>query len=226
MAPKRNNLVALGSAAVLAVYSAGYVRTRSAAEAQTRQPPEIRPAIPPRATPTPAAPAPVEAPKSAAKVASAAKKEDRQKHVRENPGTEARTDSAPISAVATVDTTQKEPPAAPIASTTPVAPDSVKKDSTAKSDSVKLVVRLKDGTWHGYGTSPHGDIEAEVEIKDGRITAARITGCYTRYSCSWIDPLLPQVVKRQSYDVDYVSGATQSSDAFRYAVWEALSRAK
>jgi uncharacterized protein with FMN-binding domain len=34
------------------------------------------------------------------------------------------------------------------------------------------------------------------------------------------------VVKRQSADVDYVSGATQSTDAFYYAIVEALSKAK
>ena len=34
------------------------------------------------------------------------------------------------------------------------------------------------------------------------------------------------VVSRQSADVDYVSGATQSTNAFYYAVLEALSKAK
>jgi uncharacterized protein with FMN-binding domain len=41
-----------------------------------------------------------------------------------------------------------------------------------------------------------------------------------------IDMLPPQVAKRQSPDVDYVSGATQSADAFYGAVVEALSKAK
>jgi len=34
------------------------------------------------------------------------------------------------------------------------------------------------------------------------------------------------VVARQSPEVDYVSGATQSTNAFYYAVVEALARAK
>jgi len=38
--------------------------------------------------------------------------------------------------------------------------------------------------------------------------------------------LPPQVVTRQSAEVDYVSGATQSSNAFYYAIVEALSKAK
>ena len=86
--------------------------------------------------------------------------------------------------------------------------------------------RLKDGTWLGWGTSRHGDIEASVEIKDGRIIGAAITQCLTRYSCSWVDRLPGQVVSRQSAEVDYVSGATQSSDAFHTAIVEALSKAK
>jgi len=78
----------------------------------------------------------------------------------------------------------------------------------------------------GRGTSRHGDIEAMVEIKDGRIVSAVISQCLTRYSCSWINHLLPQVVTRQSADVDYVSGATQSANALYYAVLQVLSPAK
>jgi uncharacterized protein with FMN-binding domain len=84
----------------------------------------------------------------------------------------------------------------------------------------------KDGTYSGWGTSRHGDIEATVDIVGGRITSATITQCLTRYSCSWISALPPQVVTRQSAEVDYVSGATQSTNAFYHAVLEALSRAK
>ena len=39
-------------------------------------------------------------------------------------------------------------------------------------------------------------------------------------------PLPPQVLQRQSENVDYVTGATQSTYAFYYAVQEALSKAK
>ena len=63
-------------------------------------------------------------------------------------------------------------------------------------------------------------------IESGRIASATIAQCLTRYSCSWIAHLPGQVVSRQSPDVDYVSGATQSSNAFYYAVAEALSKAK
>jgi uncharacterized protein with FMN-binding domain len=84
----------------------------------------------------------------------------------------------------------------------------------------------KDGTYLGWGTSRHGDIQAAVVIESGRIASATIAQCLTRYSCSWIAFLPPQVAIRQSPEVDYVSGATQSTNAFYYAVVDALSKAK
>jgi uncharacterized protein with FMN-binding domain len=65
-----------------------------------------------------------------------------------------------------------------------------------------------------------------VVIEGGRIASATIAQCRTRYSCSVIDRLPPEVAQRQSPDVDYVSGATQSANAFYFAVADALSRAK
>ena len=65
-----------------------------------------------------------------------------------------------------------------------------------------------------------------MEIKNGKIVNAWISQCLTRYSCSWISMLPPEVVQRQSAEVDYVSGATQSSNAFYYAIVEALKQAK
>jgi uncharacterized protein with FMN-binding domain len=84
----------------------------------------------------------------------------------------------------------------------------------------------KDGTYTGWGYSRHGNIEASVIIDGGRIASATISQCRTRYSCSVIERLPPQVAQRQSPDVDYVSGATQSADAFYGAVVAALNKAK
>jgi uncharacterized protein with FMN-binding domain len=84
----------------------------------------------------------------------------------------------------------------------------------------------KDGTFTGWGTSRHGDIQAAVVIDGGRIQSATIISCLTRYSCSVIDMLPPQVPQRQSADVDYVSRATESANAFYFAVSEALGKAK
>jgi uncharacterized protein with FMN-binding domain len=83
----------------------------------------------------------------------------------------------------------------------------------------------KDGSYSGWGTSQHGDIQVSVEIRGGRIAATSIAQCLTRYSCSWIAGLPPQVVAGQNVRVDLVSGATQSSEAFRAAVADALRQA-
>jgi uncharacterized protein with FMN-binding domain len=86
--------------------------------------------------------------------------------------------------------------------------------------------RYKDGTYSGWGSCRHGDIQASVSIQEGKISSVAITQCLTRYSCSWISDLPNQVVKRQSPEVDYVSGASQSTDAFYGAVVSALSQAR
>ena len=91
---------------------------------------------------------------------------------------------------------------------------------------VKTQTTYKDGTFSGWGRCRHGSIEASVSIEGGRIVATEITQCLTRYSCSWIDNLPGQVVSRQSADVDYVSGATESTDAFYDAVSAALASAR
>jgi uncharacterized protein with FMN-binding domain len=84
----------------------------------------------------------------------------------------------------------------------------------------------KDGTYQGWGWCRHGDIEATVVIEAGRIATAKISQCLTRYSCDIIRKPVSQVVERQSPNIDYVSGATQSVDAFYYAVMDALAKAK
>src|SRR5262249_18527212 len=85
---------------------------------------------------------------------------------------------------------------------------------------------FKDGTYSGWGSSRHGDIQATVVVEAGKIVSATITSCYTRSPCSRIAALPPEVVERQSAEVDYVSRATDSTYAFYYAILEAISKAK
>jgi uncharacterized protein with FMN-binding domain len=89
-----------------------------------------------------------------------------------------------------------------------------------------MATRWKDGTYTGWGYSRHGNIEATVSISGGKIATASISKCLTRYPCAVIDKLPPQVAKRQSVNVDFVSGATQSADAFYEAVVAALGKAR
>ena len=84
----------------------------------------------------------------------------------------------------------------------------------------------KDGRYEGWGTCRHGDLQVTVVVDGGHISSAAITQCLTRYSCDIIEKLPGQVVTRQSPDVSYVSGATQSTDAYYWAVIAALGKAK
>ena len=208
-----NGLVALGSAAVMAVYAAGYTRTRSAADGFNRsegQAAERRPGIPPPArTASPAeafVPTPALQPKLSASAKLAPAKEKEEDKVAEM--VTAPAVAAVSSIAAPVVEAKVEPPAAAPAAPNPIAPP------------------WKDGTWEGWGSCRHGDIQAAVVIENGRIKSATIAQCLTRYSCDIIDELLPQVAKKQSPNVDNVSGATQSADAFYYAVYDALLKAK
>jgi uncharacterized protein with FMN-binding domain len=144
----------------------------------------------------------------------------------QSPGDKATT-AAPPAASANVAASTSAPapsaPAAPADSPAPVAAVDSSANAKEKKDDDG---QLKDGVFYGWGTSRHGDIQASVEIKNGKIIGAYISQCLTRYSCSWVSMLPGQVVSRQSPEVDYVSGATQSSNAFYYGVVEALKKAR
>jgi len=215
-----HGLVALGSAAVLAVYAAGYVRTRAAAE-RIAEHDARRGTVP---APAPAAPvnmpsqsglAPVERPPDRKPLRETGEKARRssRKTVASN---EIAASPSPVPAV--------PPPAAPVA--TPAHDLVASETKPVEPAPTPPLSSYKDGTYFGWGTSRHGDIQAAVVIENGRIVSAKIAQCLTRYSCSWIDHLQGQVVSRQSPEVDYVSGATQSTNAFYYAVVEALAKAR
>ncbi len=241
-----NSLVALSSAVVLAVYSAGYLRTQAAADRFETEAGQRRPAPPgPLTAAAPAAPAAAppttaqsatlatttaadtaraEAPTAAARSETSAAPTTLPAPVAPVASATARTESitaapvAPAPVAAVVPTIATAVP--PVASTAAAAPTPA---PTAPAAPVKP--RYKDGTFTGWGTSRHGDIQAQVIIADGRITSATIAQCMTRWPCSWIEALPGQVVARQSPETDYVSGATQSTNAFYYAVVQALGKA-
>jgi len=102
-----------------------------------------------------------------------------------------------------------QPGAAPGASTAPAT----------------AAVAYKDGTYVGLGTSRHGDIETTLIIEGGKIASVKISQCATRYPCSDVDPLLARVTAAQGVPVEHVSGATDSSNAFKQSVRNALAKA-
>jgi uncharacterized protein with FMN-binding domain len=242
--PLKNNLVSLSSAAVLAVYAAGYVRTRAAADLVDAQSEERRPAVAASAA-QPTAVAPSTAGQPVHDTASASQARLHQAAGAATAPVPAAASgvagaASPTVAPATPDQAalaQGSTPATASAPNTAAAADSSPVDSSVVAGATpttavspkqpdKPQALFKDGVYMGWGSSRHGQIEAAIEVRDGRIISASITQCLMHYSCSWISMLPPQVVARQSPEVDYVSGATQSVNAFYFAVVDALSRAK
>ena len=132
---------------------------------------------------------------------------------------------------ATIDTATTTPAAAVAETTTtpPAAtPPAAAAEAPVKPEKAPLPpgVKWRDGRFVGYGQSRHGDIEATIEVWEGKISYVAISQCLTQYSCSFIEKLPQQVFDRQSANVDNVSGATQSSNAFYYAITQALQKAK
>ena len=219
-----NGLVALSSAAVLTAYAAGYLRTRPAA-ARFAVAAERKPAGRPTAT---AAPPP--APTQPAVVipepgtSAAATMSPTPKRVVTQPPRRSATTRRPTTATAVAPAAPAPPPELPVAAVPAADPIATAQPPSAPPAPSKN--QYKDGTYLGWGSSRHGDIQASVVVEEGRIVSATIARCLTRYSCSWIAALPPQVVSRQSPNVDYVSGATQSVNAFYDAVVDALNKAK
>ena len=227
-----SSLVAMSSAAVLAVYAAGYVRTRAAADrfaqledaGRVRRPGGVR--LQPDTT---------ENHEVRLKPDTTADPEVRLKPdttnsrpagVQLQPDRQAAGDSPKSTATAAT------APAADVpAPAEPLAPPKIEEPKAAELTAPVVAAEppkseYKDGTYLGWGHCRHGDIQAQVVISGGRIASATIAQCLTRYSCNVIDKLPPQVAQRQSPDVDTISGATQSGDAFYYAVLDALYLAK
>jgi len=80
----------------------------------------------------------------------------------------------------------------------------------------------RDGTYSGSGTSRRGGFEVAVTIQGGRITDVQFTRVTTQYPVSRVAGLPAQVIARQSAQVDRISGATYSVQAFQQAVENAL----
>jgi uncharacterized protein with FMN-binding domain len=217
------SLTALSSAAILAVYSVGYHRTSAAADrfaAQGERKPPVAPVTTNFVAPAEALPSF----KSTLAIPPADKEPSRAVRIASGPKVETASPlagPAPEPAVPAPAEVVTQPS---VPATTPVAVD-VPSPVTPPA-AVAQQGEYKDGTYTGWGSCRHGDIQASVTIEGGRIISAAIATCYTRYPCTWIDHAPGQVVSRQSINVDYVSGATQSVNAFKDAIAEALSKAK
>jgi uncharacterized protein with FMN-binding domain len=97
--------------------------------------------------------------------------------------------------------------------------------ATGSGSGQTVATAYKDGTYTGQGTSRRGDVWVSVQIQAGRIANVTITRSTLQYPLRDIANLPSQVVQRQSAQVDVVSRATYSSQAFRGAVSKALANA-
>jgi uncharacterized protein with FMN-binding domain len=201
-----NRLVVLSSAAVLAVYSAGYFRTRAAADQLAARATKQLAARAASISVPSGAPAALPAPPAPPAVSPSNQVPEDSRRPRKKPSN---TGGARV-------------PAAPPAANNNQAEQAPDNSSATRGGGTG---RMKDGRFQGRGSSRHGDIVAEVVIHNGQIVYAGIAECLTRYSCSVIKELPEQVVVRQGANVGVVSGATESTEAFQDGIAAALLRA-
>ena len=86
----------------------------------------------------------------------------------------------------------------------------------------------KDGECFGKASSYNGNVEVKVTISGGKITAIDIvkTKDDEEYFFDAQKKVIPEILEKQSTDVDAVAGATTSSEGICHAVEKALEEAK
>jgi uncharacterized protein with FMN-binding domain len=225
-----NELVAASCAAILAVYGAGTWRTRdearrSGVEGEMRRParPAQVPASIPAVVAAPPAPQAVTAaltgviePKPELEPNPELKKLAKVESAPSPAAVAAQKSSEPVVPVAAATTAEAKPEPAP---EPVVAAEEGQPPATVER-------RWQDGYYTGWGQSRHGDIQAFVRIENGMIIESGVATCETRYPCSVIDNIILQPVDLQGPDVDRVSRATESGDAYYYGLVMALQNAE
>ncbi len=188
--------MALGAGAILAVYGVGYARTQGAAEAVTRAAGTV-PGVAGGGTAAPATPGTPSATAGSGSGGTAAPP------AAGGPGVPAAASATPPSAAAS-------------------APAAGASSASAASSSGAL----RDGSYTATGYGRHGPITASVVVAGGRLVSAAITACGTTFPCSYVSALPGAVVAAQSGQVDFISGATDSSEAYLSAVDQAIAEAR
>ena len=86
----------------------------------------------------------------------------------------------------------------------------------------------KDGECFGKASAYNGNVEVKVTISGGKITAIDIvkTKDDEEYFFDAQKKVIPEILEKQSTDVDAVAGATTSSEGICHAVQKALEQAK
>ena len=86
----------------------------------------------------------------------------------------------------------------------------------------------QDGEYFGKASAYNGNVEVKVTISGGKITAIDIvkTKDDEDYFFDAQKKVIPEILEKQSTDVDAVAGATTSSEGIAHAVEKALEQAK
>ena len=100
-------------------------------------------------------------------------------------------------------------------------------DSQA-ADEDSISGAYKDGECFGKASAYNGNVEVKVTISGGKITAIDIvkTKDDEEYFFDAQKKVIPEILEKQSTDVDTVAGATTSSEGIAHAVQKALEQAK
>ena len=96
------------------------------------------------------------------------------------------------------------------------------------SDASSASGAYKDGEYLGKASAYNGNVEVKVTISGGKITAIDIvkTKDDEEYFFDAQKKVIPEILEKQSTDVDAVAGATTSSEGIAHAVQKALEQAK
>jgi uncharacterized protein with FMN-binding domain len=117
-------------------------------------------------------------------------------------------------------------PAATASPTRAMAPTPRQTSNPVPSPTSAAAGAYRDGTYAGSGNSRRGGVDVAVTIQGGRIVGVELTRVTTQYPASRIARLPGQAIERQSAQVDRVTGATYSAQAFQQAVQQALVQAR
>ena len=96
------------------------------------------------------------------------------------------------------------------------------------SDANSASGAYQDGEYLGKASAYNGNVEVKVTISGGKITAIDIvkTKDDEDYFFDAQKKVIPEILEKQSTDVDAVAGATTSSEGIAHAVQKALEQAK
>ena len=103
---------------------------------------------------------------------------------------------------------------------------------TQSLSSNRSIKKLQDGTFTGQLVDAYyGNVQVEATIKSGQISEVRFLDYPSdrttseRINSQAIPLLIQEAIQSQSYQVDIVSGATQTSKAFIESLKSALAQA-